>query len=72
MTTLVIHDLPESIDLDRQAMAAITGGSMVQARQTLFVRRHSLTGLPQLGFSTVSEAGPLGQIDQPLRTTLLR
>lgn len=72
MTTLVIRDLPESIDLDRQAMAAITGGSMVQAQQTLFVRRHALTGLPQAGFASVHEAGPLGPVDTPLRTTLLR
>lgn len=72
MTTLVIRDLPESVDLDRQAMAAITGGSMVQAQQTLFARRHTLTGLPQTGFATVRGTRPLESIDTPLPTTLLR
>lgn len=35
MGVLVINDLPESVDLDRQAMAAITGGAMVRAHQTM-------------------------------------
>ncbi|MGZ2747580.1 hypothetical protein [Burkholderia stagnalis] len=35
MGVLVINDLPESVDLDRQAMAAISGGAMVRAHQTM-------------------------------------
>jgi hypothetical protein len=31
MVTIVINDLPESMELDRQAMLAITGGSRVRA-----------------------------------------
>jgi hypothetical protein len=31
MATIVINDLPESMELDRQAMLAITGGSRVRA-----------------------------------------
>lgn len=33
MPTIVIKDLLESIDLDRQAMAAITGGARLRGRQ---------------------------------------
>ena len=32
MATIVIRDLPESVELDRQAMLAITGGSRFRAR----------------------------------------
>lgn len=32
MATIVIKDLTESIDLDRQAMQAITGGARVRGR----------------------------------------
>jgi hypothetical protein len=39
MGILVINDLPESIDLDRQAMAAISGGAMVRAHQTMLAPR---------------------------------
>lgn len=34
MAIIVIKDLPESIDLDRQAMLAITGGARVRGRPT--------------------------------------
>lgn len=33
MTIIVIKDLPESVDLDRQAMAAIAGGARTGSRQ---------------------------------------
>ncbi|MFC3109305.1 hypothetical protein ACFQAT_12350 [Undibacterium arcticum] len=33
MTIIVIKDLPESVDLDRQAMVAITGGARTRGRQ---------------------------------------
>jgi hypothetical protein len=34
MAILVIKDLPENVDLDRQAMAAITGGARVRGSQS--------------------------------------
>jgi len=33
MATIVIKDLAESVDLDHQAMVAITGGSRIRGRQ---------------------------------------
>lgn len=33
MATIVIKDLQESVELDRQAMTAITGGARKRARQ---------------------------------------
>jgi hypothetical protein len=72
MATLVVHDLSESVELDRQAMAAITGGSMVQAQQTLFARRHQFTGLPQSAFTNVQGTVPFERPDVPVRMTLLR
>lgn len=77
MGTLVINDLPESVDLDRQAMAAITGGSMVQAHQTMlapqmFTGLRIAAGLREFagefaGRSPIAEA-----VAQRTRTTLLR
>lgn len=32
MSRIVIKDLPESVDLDREAMVAITGGARVRGR----------------------------------------
>lgn len=34
MSIIVIKDLPESVDLDRQAMVEITGGARTRGRQT--------------------------------------
>jgi hypothetical protein len=34
MATIVIKDLPESTELDRQAMLAITGGARLRAATT--------------------------------------
>ncbi|WP_179402637.1 hypothetical protein [Burkholderia guangdongensis] len=39
MSILVINDLPESIDLDRQAMAAISGGAKIRAHQSMLAPR---------------------------------
>lgn len=74
MATLVIHDLPESVELDRQAMSAITGGSMVQAHQTLFTRRQTFTGFPQTtAVEKAESASPFSGKGAPgVRTTLLR
>ena len=76
MTIVVIHDLPESVELDKQAMAAITGGAMVQAHQTIFARRQTFTGLP---LSTAARVSPLEPFEsfagtgwRTLRTTLSR
>lgn len=35
MANIVIKDLPESVDLDRKAMTAISGGSRTRGRQVL-------------------------------------
>ncbi|NRO95571.1 hypothetical protein GWC77_06415 [Paraburkholderia sp. NMBU_R16] len=72
MATLVIQDLPESVELDRQAMSAITGGSMVQVHRTLFTRRQTFTGFPQT--TVVEKAESVGPFfgKGSVRTTLLR
>jgi hypothetical protein len=38
MTILVIKDLDESVELDREAMAAITGGARIPLQQTMLSR----------------------------------
>lgn len=35
MPTIRIRDLPESVDLDRQAMQAIAGGARLRGRQAV-------------------------------------
>jgi hypothetical protein len=79
MATLVINDLSESVELDRQAMGAITGGSMAQAHQTMFTRRQMFTGLAIGTISTIgtlvnaAALAPLGETNAPrVRTTLFR
>jgi hypothetical protein len=49
MTKLVINDLPESVELDRQAMTAIFGGAMVRTHSAVLARRQTLTGLDSQG-----------------------
>lgn len=41
MANIVIKDLTESVDLDRQAMVAITGGSRTPGRQAFPVQNTS-------------------------------
>ena len=36
MATIVVKDLPENIDLDREAMTSITGGARMRASKTIF------------------------------------
>ncbi|WP_185640784.1 MULTISPECIES: hypothetical protein [unclassified Burkholderia] len=72
MGVLVINDLPESVDLDRQAMAAITGGAMVRAHQTMlaphaFPYLHTEARGAALARAPVAEAAA-----SPARPTLLR
>ena len=38
MSIILIKDLAESVDLDQEAMTAITGGARVRAPQTYFER----------------------------------
>lgn len=38
MAIIVIKDLPENVDLDRQAMQAITGGARLRGRPLAFAR----------------------------------
>lgn len=38
MATIVIKDLTESVDLDHQAMVAITGGARTRGRQPILGR----------------------------------
>jgi hypothetical protein len=45
MATLVINDLPESVELDAQAMAAVTGGARIRGQGAGLARRHLFTGL---------------------------
>ncbi|MGO4333090.1 hypothetical protein AB4Z48_38635 [Cupriavidus sp. 2TAF22] len=39
MAVIVIKDLPDNVDLDREAMAAITGGARTRAGHAWPVRR---------------------------------
>lgn len=52
MSIIVIKDLPESVELDRQAMAAITGGARFASRRTLLVPR------PFIGVRAEIESAP--------------
>jgi hypothetical protein len=62
MASIVIKDLPESIDLDRQAMTAILGGARARGRQrsvgrTIF-RSDRLVCIPQFGTSAARRTEP--------------
>ncbi|WP_269506464.1 hypothetical protein [Burkholderia sp. IMCC1007] len=72
MGVLVINDLPESVDLDKQAMAAITGGARVRAH-------HSMLAPPAFRFlhtdaraATPARAPVAEATAFPARPTLLR
>jgi hypothetical protein len=45
MSTIVIKDLSESVELDREAMVAITGGSRIGGRQPFVGRQLRSKGL---------------------------
>ncbi|MCP3726048.1 hypothetical protein M3I53_23450 [Paraburkholderia sp. CNPSo 3272] len=71
MSIIVIKDLTESVELDREAMAAIVGGARVASQRTLLVPRPfigvrvEIEGSPaQRGPGTIPTARP--------RPTLLR
>ncbi|WP_232072386.1 hypothetical protein [Paraburkholderia pallida] len=71
MGTLVIKDLPESVDLDRQAMAAITGGARIGSHQTMLAPR-PFTGLRVAVADPHTPRGLATVIAAPPRPTLLR
>jgi len=71
MGILVIKDLQESVDLDRQAMAAIAGGARIASHDTLLAPRPFIGlrvgitgGATARGSATLTAAPP--------RPTLLR
>ncbi|HKU00877.1 MAG TPA: hypothetical protein VJS30_30730 [Paraburkholderia sp.] len=71
MGILVIKDLPESVDLDRQAMAAITGGARVASHETLLAPRPFI-GLHVGVAGTPTPRGLAAGMAVPPRPTLLR
>lgn len=58
MTIIVIKDLPESVDLDRQAMVAITGGARSRGRQT-FIGSTIFRGARIVNYPTGFASNPL-------------
>jgi hypothetical protein len=71
MSTLVIKDLPESVELDREAMAAISGGARIAAHQTQLAPR-PFVGLRLEVAGASTTRGPAAVITTPPRPTLLR
>ncbi|RQZ08004.1 hypothetical protein DIE15_33540 [Burkholderia sp. Bp9031] len=72
MGVLVINDLPQSVDLDRQAMAAITGGAMVRAHQTMLAPQ-AFPYLHTDARGSASARAPAAEAAaRPARPTLLR
>ena len=71
MGILVIKDLPESVDLDKEAMAAITGGARIVSHEALLAPR-SFIGLHVgvVGVPTPRGLAPVTAV--PPRPTLLR
>lgn len=71
MATIVIKDLPDNIDLDREAMAAITGGARTRGRPgvalrgTAIFRSTRIAPLPA-GFSS-SPVGGRSPQDKPFK-----
>ena len=71
MSIIVIKDLPESVELDRQAMAAIVGGARVASRRTLLVPRPFIGVRVEIEGSS-AQRGPATFPTVPPRPTLLR
>jgi hypothetical protein len=73
MSTLVIKDLPESVELDREAMAAISGGggARVDRHQTLLAPR-PFVGVRLAIAGDATSRGPATVTAAPPRPTLLR
>lgn len=62
MATIVIKDLPENMDLDRQAMLAITGGARLRGRPAATAR------MPVRGV----HAAPQQAKHRPVKSTLFK
>ncbi|WP_174913270.1 hypothetical protein [Burkholderia diffusa] len=72
MGVLVINDLPESVDLDKQAMAAIAGGAKVRAHQTMLAPQ-PFPYLHADARNAASARAPVADATaSPARPTLLR
>jgi hypothetical protein len=68
MATIVIKDLPENMDLDRQAMQAIAGGARLRARPAAATRTRSVEVSGDPG---ARRAGPVAAPKgRPLMSTL--
>jgi hypothetical protein len=70
MATLAIKDLPDSVELDRQAMAAIVGGARSGARYGSLLQPASaptrLFDYPQ-GFSSTRQLAPTAHASSGVR-----
>lgn len=71
MSIIVIKDLPESVELDRQAMAAIMGGARAASQRTLLVPRPFIGVRVEIEGSPAHRAPPAVATARP-RPTLLR
>lgn len=67
MATIVIKDLPENTDLDREAMQAITGGARLRASPAASIRAPRLSGL-----SRDASAGTPETRRRPAMSTLFK
>lgn len=72
MTILVIKDLADSVELDREAMAAITGGSKVPLQRTMLARAASPRMWIGSALTGVPHERPTGRAGSRKRSTLLR
>ncbi|TGN94287.1 hypothetical protein [Burkholderia sp. USMB20] len=72
MGVLVINDLPESVDLDRQAMAAISGGARVRAHQTMLAPQPFPYLHTDARGAALKQAPAAETAASPARPTLLR
>ena len=69
MATIVIKDLPENVDLDRQAMQAITGGARLQGRSPALARG-SIRSLEISGDPGSRRPGPTAGKSRPRMSIL--
>lgn len=71
MATIVIKDLPENMDLDREAMQAITGGARLRGSPAGPVRASARAArFPEV--SREGRAGTPGARRRPAMSTLFR
>ena len=70
MATIVIKDLPENVDLDREAMQAVTGGARLRGQAPARALRSRNRGSsPPAGVPR--EAGPKG-VRRPVPSVLFK